>query len=104
MTYEGHHLAVYKVRFNPFDPETFISASADWTVKIWNTKNEAALMTFELTLAIVDVIWSPFESNVFIALSLEKTHVFDLRKNRHKPISENRPVKSKCTNLAINSF
>ena len=50
----------------------------------------------------VDVVWSPFESSVFIGLSLEKTHVFDLRQNRHVPIYENRPVKTKCTNLAIN--
>lgn len=50
----------------------------------------------------VDIEWSPFEASVFIALSLEKTHVFDLRENRHLPVYENRPVRSKCTNLAIN--
>jgi len=38
-TYEGHHLAVYKVQYNPFDSDTFISTSADWTVKIWSIKN-----------------------------------------------------------------
>lgn len=48
MTYEGHSLAVYKVRFNKFDSETFISASADWTVKVWNTKIKTPYLIFEL--------------------------------------------------------
>ena len=102
MTYEGHQLAVYKVQFNPFDSEIFVSASADWTLKIWNTKIKAPLMTFELNQAIVDVQWSPFNSAVFIALSLEMNHVFDLRVNRHLPISEQNISKSKGMNLAIN--
>lgn len=83
MTYEGHQLAVYKVKFNNFDSETFISASADWSVKIWNTKIKAPLLVFELTQALVDVVWSPFNSSVFIASSLYKIYVFDLRENRH---------------------
>lgn len=70
MTYEGHQLAVYKVRFNPFDSETFISASADWSVKIWNIKIKAPLLTFELSQALVDVVWSPFNSSVFVVSSL----------------------------------
>ena len=35
---KGHNLAVYKVKWNNFHPRTFISASADWTVKIWDSK------------------------------------------------------------------
>ena len=61
-------------------------------------------MTFELTQAIVDVIWSPFESCVFFAQSLDNTHVFDLRKNRHEAIQESAPSNIKCTNLAMNGF
>ena len=33
-TYEGHHMAVYRVKWNPFDERIFISCSADWTVKV----------------------------------------------------------------------
>jgi dynein intermediate chain 1 len=33
-TYEGHHMAVYSVKWNPFHPRIFISCSADWTVKV----------------------------------------------------------------------
>ena len=33
-TYEGHQMAIYAVRWNPFHEETFISCSADWTIKV----------------------------------------------------------------------
>merc|ERR1719251_360426 len=35
-TYEGHTMAVYTVRWNPFHHKMFISCSADWTVKMWD--------------------------------------------------------------------
>jgi dynein intermediate chain 1 len=47
-TYEGHNLAVYRVMFNLFDPETFVSASADWNIKVWNIKQKKALLCFEM--------------------------------------------------------
>ena len=101
-TYEGHQLAIYKIRWNPYHPRTFISSSADWTVKIWDSKYKSPVMSFDLGQAMVDVIWSPFSASVFVALSLEKTYVYDLRQDRHSRIAENKPVKSKCTNLAFN--
>ncbi len=33
-TYEGHHMAIYAVKWNPFHEDTFISCSADWTIKV----------------------------------------------------------------------
>merc|ERR1711879_167766 len=59
-------------------------------------------MSYDLGQAMVDVVWSPFSASVFVALSLEKTYVYDLRVDRHSRIGENKPVKSKCTNLAFN--
>jgi dynein intermediate chain 1 len=31
-------MPVYKVDYNKFYPDIFISCSADWTVKIWEDK------------------------------------------------------------------
>lgn len=36
-TYDGHHMAVNKVQWNPFHEDIFISCSADWTVKVRHT-------------------------------------------------------------------
>ena len=35
-TYDAHHMAVYKVKWNHFHPRIYITCSADWTVKIWD--------------------------------------------------------------------
>lgn len=101
-TYEGHQLAVYKLRWNPFHPRTFISASADWSVKIWDSNYKTPVMSFDLGQSMVDIVWSPFSASVFVALSLEKTYIYDLKVDRHSRVAENKPVKSKCTNLAFN--
>jgi dynein intermediate chain 1 len=37
-TYEGHHMAVYAIRWNPFHPRVCLSSSADWTVKLWDSR------------------------------------------------------------------
>lgn len=101
-SYDGHQLAVYRVRFSPFNSDVFLSGSADWSIKVWKLNTKAAVMTFDLGQAIVDVSWSPFNSAVFICLSLDKMHVFDLGANKYEPMAEIHPVDRKCTNLALN--
>lgn len=53
--FESHSLAVYQVQYNSFDPDYFISCSADWTVKIWKTTQKKELLSFELGMPLVDV-------------------------------------------------
>ncbi len=36
-TYGGHSMPVYAVRWNPLHPRMFLSAGADWTVKLWDS-------------------------------------------------------------------
>lgn len=33
-TYDGHHMGVHTVKWNPFHEDIFISCSSDWTVKV----------------------------------------------------------------------
>jgi len=49
-----------------------------------------------------DVVWSPFNSSVFIALSLTKTYAYDLEQERHTRSAEIKPINCKMTNLAFN--
>merc|ERR550514_1391176 len=86
-TYEGHSMAVYTVRWNPYHPKIFISASADWTVKLWDHTNRTPVMSFDLAQAIGDVAWAPFSSTVFAAITSDGTvHVYDLDVNRNERI------------------
>src|SRR4051812_12453292 len=47
-SFDGHHMAVYTVRWNHFHPGVFLSCSADWTVKLWehNTPNPLLVTSF----------------------------------------------------------
>ena len=51
-------------------------------------------MSFELGTSIVDVTWSPFNSTVFIGLSLEKNYIYDLNIDRHSRITDHKPARS----------
>lgn len=35
LSYEAHHMAVYRIDFNRYNSDIFISCSGDWRVKIW---------------------------------------------------------------------
>lgn len=95
---------MYKVKWNNFHPSTFISASADWTIKIWDSNLSTPLLSFDLGMIVVDAMWSPFSSSIFACATLEKLYVYDLNVDKHKSLADHKPVKNpKLTNLAFNT-
>jgi dynein intermediate chain 1 len=65
-SYRGHHMAVYAVRWNYQHPSVFLSASADWSVKLWDsTRDDGAVMTFYMNTSVGDVAWASYSSTVF---------------------------------------
>eukprot|EP01038_Epipyxis_sp_PR26KG_P013040 gene13040-17476_t len=103
-TYQGHHMAVYALKWNPFHPRVFISCSADWTVKIWDHNLAHPVLSFDLGNAVGDVAWAPYSSTVFAAVTSDgKVHVFDLAENKHEPLCEQKVVKrAKLTHVSFN--
>jgi len=103
-TYQGHHMAVYALKWNPFHPRVFISCSADWTVKIWDHNLSHPVLSFDLRNAVGDVAWAPYSSTVFAAVTSDgKVHVFDLAENKHEALCEQKVVKrSKLTHVSFN--
>jgi dynein intermediate chain 1 len=103
-TYSDHHMSIYAVKWNPFVEHVFISASADWTVKIWDHRCKSSLMSFDLNNAVGDVAWAPFSSTVFVAVTADgKVNVFDLNENKHEPLCDQKAVKkSKLTHVNFN--
>lgn len=104
-TYEGHHMAVYAVAWNPFHPRVFLSCSADWTVKLWDHNLPHPIMSFDLGNPVGEVAWAPYSSTVFAAVTSDgKVHVFDLSENKHEPLCEQKVVKrAKLTHLAFST-
>ena len=100
-TYEGHHMAVYSVKWNPFHPKLFLSCSADWTVKLWHHDVAAPIMTFDLTNSVGDIAWAPYSGTVFAAVTANgKALVFDLSVNKHEQLCEQKIVrKAKLTHV-----
>uniref|UniRef100_W8AIE2 Dynein intermediate chain 2, ciliary n=2 Tax=Ceratitis capitata TaxID=7213 RepID=W8AIE2_CERCA len=106
MTYNAHHLTVYRIDFNRFNSNIFISCSGDWRVKVWEDMRPEPLFIFDLGSSVGDVKWAPFSSTVFAACTNEgKVFVFDLNVNKYKPICVQAVVpkrKNKLTRLAFN--
>lgn len=102
--FEGHHMAVYSVQFNPFHPHVFLTCSADWTVKLWEINSTRPVLTFDLGCSVGDVAWSPYSSTVFAVVSSDgKVRVFDLSVNKHEALGELRVhKKAKLTHVCFN--
>ena len=85
--HEGHKMAVYSVKWNPYHPAVFISASADWTVRMWHQDFNHALLVLDLGQAVGDVSWAPYSSTVFGAATADGIlHFYDLNVNRQERI------------------
>lgn len=66
----------------------FLSASADWSVKLWDSAHSSQpVMKFDLNDSVGDVAWAPYSSTVFAATTDDgKVHMFDLNENKLVPI------------------
>ncbi|CAG9462428.1 unnamed protein product [Pedinophyceae sp. YPF-701] len=103
-TYNAHSLPVYAVRWNCVHPRVFLSASADWSVKLWDHTNQDSFLSYDLGSPVGDAAWAPYSATVFSAVTADgKVHLFDLSQNKHEPICEQKIVrKAKLTRLAYN--
>jgi dynein intermediate chain 1, axonemal len=104
-SFVGHSMAVYSVRWNCMHPTAFLSASADWTVKLWDSAKDCeAVMTFDMNTSVGDVAWAPYSSTVFaVATADGKVSVFDLAQNKHGPICSQKVIrKGSLTKVAFN--
>ncbi|NWW91332.1 WDR78 protein, partial [Rhynochetos jubatus] len=78
-THRGHKGPVYKVTWNPFSSDVFLSCSADWSIILWHRDSQAPILTFSSTTAFVhDITWSPKSAFVFAAANESRVEVWDL--------------------------
>lgn len=102
-SFEGHHMACYTVICSPFHPQVFLSCSADWTVRLWNTKSRNSIIAFDLDTAVGDVAWSPWSATVFAAVTTDgRVRIFDLSVSKYEPIGEFYMPKAKLTKVRFN--
>ncbi|PKU32618.1 wd repeat-containing protein hypothetical protein [Limosa lapponica baueri] len=78
-TYRGHKGPVYKVAWNPFSTDMFLSCSADWSIILWHQDSQTPMLTFNSTTAVVhDITWSPKSVFVFAAANESRVEIWDL--------------------------
>ncbi|XP_057656296.1 dynein intermediate chain 2, ciliary [Diorhabda carinulata] len=106
LTYKAHQLPVYRIDFNRYNTDIFISCSSDWRVKIWEDNRLEPLFVFDVGDRVGDVKWAPYSSTVFACVTSEgKVCVYDLNVNKYKPICVQAIVskkKNKITRLSFN--
>jgi len=70
---------VYKVAWNPFTTDTFLSCSVDWSVILWHQNSQTPILTFSSTTTVVhDIMWSPKSAFMFAAASESRVEIWDL--------------------------
>uniref|UniRef100_A0A7S3VNJ3 Anaphase-promoting complex subunit 4 WD40 domain-containing protein n=1 Tax=Dunaliella tertiolecta TaxID=3047 RepID=A0A7S3VNJ3_DUNTE len=104
-SYQAHSLAVYSVKWNCIHHKTFLSASADWLVKLWDANQpRKPILTFDFKDAVGDIAWAPYSATVFAAVTDDgKVHVYDLYEDKLMPMCAQKVVKkAKLTKIVFN--
>ncbi|NXC67801.1 WDR78 protein, partial [Anhinga anhinga] len=86
-TYRGHKGPVYKVAWNPFSTDMFLSCSADWSIILWHQDSQMPILTFSSTTAFVhDIMWSPKSAFIFAAANESRGEIWDLSVSTLYPV------------------
>uniref|UniRef100_A0A8B9VBZ4 Dynein axonemal intermediate chain 4 n=1 Tax=Anas zonorhyncha TaxID=75864 RepID=A0A8B9VBZ4_9AVES len=87
-TYKGHKGPVYKVAWNPFSTDMFLSCSADWSIKLWHQNSQTPILTFSSTTTVVhDIMWSPKSVFIFAAVNESRVEIWDLSVSILDPVT-----------------
>ena len=63
-SYEGHTMPIYGIQWNRFHPDVFLTASSDWTVKLWEQNTKKPLVSFDLGSSVGEACWAPYSRSV----------------------------------------
>ncbi|KAM6079204.1 dynein axonemal intermediate chain 4 isoform 2-T2 [Theristicus caerulescens] len=86
-TYRGHKGPVYKVAWNPFSTDMFLSCSADWSIILWHQDSQTPILTFSSATAFVhDIMWSPKSAFIFAAANESRVEIWDLSVSIFNPV------------------
>ncbi|CAG0916908.1 unnamed protein product [Notodromas monacha] len=101
-----HEMPIHALSWNHYSENIFLSASADWTIRIWDHRKCHPLFALDLGCEVEDAAWAPFSSTVLAAVTGEgRVYVYDLSVEKYAPIcvqSVTRKKRTKCTHIAFN--
>ncbi|NWQ60484.1 WDR78 protein, partial [Neopipo cinnamomea] len=86
-TYRGHKGPVYRVAWNPYSTDMFLSCSADWSTILWHRDSQMPLLTFSsVTTFVHDIMWSPKSAFIFAAVKESRVEIWDLSVSIFNPV------------------
>ncbi|XP_077189526.1 dynein axonemal intermediate chain 4 [Paroedura picta] len=89
-TYRGHKGPVYKIAWNPFSTEVFLSCSADWSIMLWRQDSIRPILSFSSTNNVIyDIMWSPNSAFVFAVVNEIRVEIWDLSVSSLDPLIVN---------------
>ncbi|KAL4448518.1 hypothetical protein ABPG75_005737 [Micractinium tetrahymenae] len=83
-SYGGHLAPVYQVCWSPSVPSLFLTASADWSVRLWSEAQPRSLWTFQLPNSkaeVADVAFCPGASTLFAAAAGNTLQLWDVERS-----------------------
>ncbi|GAX75644.1 hypothetical protein CEUSTIGMA_g3088.t1 [Chlamydomonas eustigma] len=105
-SYQGHMGPVYNIQWSPFRKDMFISASGDWTLRLWQEGRESALLLFQAAShEINDVQWCPTNATVFgDVTSGGRLELWDFELSTVKPVVTHKAgMRLSCLLFSTNS-
>lgn len=117
-TFSGHQAPITKIALHPGKSmyeskgmqgtlyndmsELMLSASMDWTIKLWYPKNEFsthAIYTFESSQEYVyDVQWSPVHPSVFASVDGDGyVDIWDINRDKESPVAHKKAFENNLT-------
>ncbi|XP_019383970.1 PREDICTED: WD repeat-containing protein 78 [Gavialis gangeticus] len=86
-TYRAHKGPVYKIAWNPFSTDMFLSCSADWSIILWCQDSLKPHLIFSSTTTVVhDIMWSPKSAFIFAAVNESRVEIWDLSVSTLDPL------------------
>lgn len=100
-SFSAHAGPVYETQFSPFEPSLLLTASADWSVKLWSLSRKECVGYYastDLKAGVTSVNWSPNDACSFASCSEDgRVEVWHLSKRPMDPVATHFPG---STNLA----
>eukprot|EP00735_Rhodelphis_limneticus_P004130 TRINITY_DN15683_c0_g1::TRINITY_DN15683_c0_g1_i1::g.18735::m.18735 TRINITY_DN15683_c0_g1::TRINITY_DN15683_c0_g1_i1::g.18735 ORF type:complete len:690 (+),score=112.34,sp/E9PYY5/WDR78_MOUSE/37.64/1e-128,WD40/PF00400.27/7.5e+02,WD40/PF00400.27/0.29,WD40/PF00400.27/5,WD40/PF00400.27/1e+03,WD40/PF00400.27/4e-08,WD40/PF00400.27/0.24,WD40/PF00400.27/0.047 TRINITY_DN15683_c0_g1_i1:187-2070(+) len=101
----GHTGPVYKIRWSPFSGNTFLSCSADWTIRLLDQEkgDQPTCITFQpCTDYVSDIYWSPTSATVFASVTGDgRVDVWDLSSSTLDPVVTHKMSGKKMTAVSF---
>jgi WD40 repeat protein len=79
------------VVYSPFSPTHFLTASADWSVRLWSEASPHAIATFQLPTCrdeVADVAFSPASATQFAAAAGSAVQLWDVERSVLAPAGQ----------------